>query len=184
MKILVGLGNPEKKYVGTRHNIGRDFLIWFAQKNKFSEFATDSFLNALVSKGKVGNLDHILILPQTYMNLSGKTVQKIFKKWENVAVEDVTIIQDDIDINSGDIKVSTDKGHGGHNGIKSILEETKTNFTRIRIGICPKTFLGDFKKPHKDSVVDFVLKKFGMFERGDIATVYIKVEEKILIKNV
>lgn len=176
MKILVGLGNIGEKYVGTRHNVGRDFLIWFAKKNGFSTFAKDSFLNALVSTGKIQNKSYTLILPETYMNLSGQTVKNIFNKWSNTAKEDVTIIHDDIDINFGEIKVSKDSGHGGHNGVKSIQQETKENFMRIRIGICPKTFLGGFKKPHKDDVADFVLKKFGIMERGEIERVFKKVE--------
>lgn len=176
MKILVGLGNIGKKYVGTRHNIGRDFLIWFATKHNFSEFKKDSFLNALVSQGEFQGKKYTLVLPETYMNLSGQTVKNIFNKWTETQKEDILIIHDDIDINFGEIKVSKDSGHGGHNGIKSIQQETKENFQRIRIGICPKTFLGGFKKPHKDEVADFVLKKFGMMERGGIEGVYRKVE--------
>jgi PTH1 family peptidyl-tRNA hydrolase len=179
MKILVGLGNFGEKYVGTRHNVGRDFLIWFAKKNGFSEFRKDQFLNALVSEGSIGDKKYIFILPETYMNLSGGTVKNIFNKWNSVVKEDVLIIHDDIDINFGEIKVSKDAGHGGHNGVKSIQQETKENFRRLRIGICPKTFLGSFKKPHKDEVADFVLKKFGMMERGEIGGVYKRVENLI-----
>ncbi len=179
MKILVGLGNFEDKYIGTRHNVGRDFLIWFAKKHNFSDFKKDSFLKALVATGDIKDEAYILILPETYMNLSGVTVKNIFQKWNGVSKDDVTIIQDEIDVNFGEIKVSTDKGHGGHNGIRSILDETKQNFKRIRIGICPKTFLGGFKKPNKEQVADFVLKKFGMFERGDIDTIYTKTESQI-----
>lgn len=179
MKILVGLGNIGEKYTNTRHNIGRDFLIWFAQRHNFGEFTKDSFLKALVSKGSYNFHDYILILPETYMNLSGQTVQNIFNKWSEITKEDISIIHDDIDINFGEIKVSKDSGHGGHNGIKSIQQETKQNFSRIRIGICPKTFLGSFKKPHKDAVADFVLKKFGMFEKGEIEEVFERVEKMI-----
>lgn len=179
MKICVGLGNVGQKYVGTRHNIGRDFLIWFAQKNNFSEFKRDSFLDALVSTGEFSGTPYTLVLPETYMNLSGQTVKNIFNKWSEVAKEDIVIIHDDIDINFGEIKVSKDAGHGGHNGIKSIQQETKENFSRIRIGICPKTFLGGFKKPHKDAVADFVLKKFGMMERGEVEGIFKKVEGMI-----
>lgn len=176
MKILVGLGNIGEKYIGTRHNVGRDFLIWFAKNNSFSEFKRDSFLNALVSTGEFSNKQYILTLPETYMNLSGQTVKNIFNKWSEVSKEDIVIIHDDIDINFGEIKVSKDSGHGGHNGIKSIQQETKENFMRIRIGICPKTFLGGYKKPHKDDVADFVLKKFGMMERGEIEGIFKKSE--------
>ena len=176
MKILVGLGNLGEKYVGTRHNVGRDFLIWFTKKNGFSEFKKDGFLNALVSEGSIGDKKYICVLPETYMNLSGQTVKNIFDKWSEVVREDILIIHDDIDINFGEIKVSKDSGHGGHNGVKSIQQETKENFMRIRIGICPKTFLGGYKKPHKDDVADFVLKKFGMMERGDIEGIFKKVE--------
>jgi PTH1 family peptidyl-tRNA hydrolase len=176
MKILVGLGNIGKKYVATRHNVGRDFLIWFAEKNGFSAFKKDSFLNALVATGEFSNKAYTLILPETYMNVSGQTVKNIFNKWSEITKEDVVIIHDDIDINFGEIKVSKDAGHGGHNGIKSIQQETKENLMRIRIGICPKTFLGGFKKPHKDDVADFVLKKFGMMERGVVENIYKKVE--------
>ncbi len=180
MKILVGLGNIGDKYVGTRHNVGRDFLIWFAKKNSFSEFKKDGFLNALVSEGVIGNTKYVCVLPETYMNLSGQTVKNIFSKWSDITRDTVTIIHDDIDINFGEIKISKDAGHGGHNGVKSIQQETKENFMRIRIGICPKTFLGGYKKPHKDDVADFVLKKFGMMERGDIEGIFKKVETSIV----
>ncbi len=176
MKILVGLGNIGEKYVGTRHNVGRDFLFWFARKHDFSEFKKDSFLKALVSQGEIGNKKYIFVLPETYMNLSGQTVKHIFEKWTDTTKEEVMIIHDDIDINFGEIKVSKDSGHGGHNGVKSIQQETKENFIRIRIGICPRTFLGGYKKPHKEEVADFVLKKFGMLERREVETVYRKVE--------
>lgn len=176
MKILVGLGNIGEKYIGTRHNVGRDFLIWSAHKHNFSEFKKDSFLNAQVATGEIQNKPYTFILPETYMNLSGQTVKHIFDKWSETVKEDVIIIHDDIDINFGEIKVSKDSGHGGHNGIKSIQQETKQNFTRIRIGICPKTFLGGFQKPHKEQVADFVLKKFGMMERREVETVWKKVE--------
>lgn len=176
MKFLVGLGNIGDKYIATRHNVGRDFLLWFANKNGFSEFKKDNFLNALISSGEINNKKYTLILPQTYMNLSGQSVKNIFNKWSDVSKDDVVIIHDDIDINFGEIKVSKDAGHGGHNGIKSIQQEAKENFMRIRIGICPKTFLGGFKKPHKDDVADFVLKKFGMMERRDVEGIYKKVE--------
>lgn len=179
MKILVGLGNIGEKYVGTRHNVGRDFLFWFGKKNGFSEFKRDSFLNALVSTAEYKGITYTLILPETYMNLSGITVTNIFNKWSETRKEDVVIIHDDIDINFGEIKVSKDAGHGGHNGIKSIQQETKENFSRVRIGICPKTFLGGFQKPHKDDVANFVLKKFGLMERGDVEGVYKKVQEII-----
>jgi PTH1 family peptidyl-tRNA hydrolase len=174
MKILVGLGNFEDAYVGTRHNVGRDFCIWLMQKNKFSDFKKDSFLKALVSTGEINGEMYTLILPETYMNLSGVTVKNIFQKWSDVQKEDVIIIHDDVDINFGELKVSRDSGHGGHNGIRSIQQETKDNFTRIRIGICPKTFLGSFKKPHKEQVADFVLKKFGMFERNEVESIFNK----------
>ena len=179
MKILVGLGNIGKEYIDTRHNVGRDFLIWFAYKNNFTEFKKDSFLKALVSHGEVGNKKYTLVLPETYMNLSGQTVKNIFNKWDETKKEDITIIHDDIDINFGEIKVSKDSGHGGHNGIKSIQQETKENFQRIRIGICPKTFLSGFKKPHKDQVADFVLKRFGILERREIESIFKKVENLI-----
>ena len=179
MKILVGLGNYGDEYEGTRHNVGRDFLFWFATKNNFSEFKNDSFLKALVSEGEYDNQKYILVLPQTYMNLSGETVVNIFKKWSEVNHEDVVIIHDDIDINFGEIKMSTDKGHGGHNGIKSILNLTGQNLKRIRIGICPKAFFGGFKKPNKEQVANFVLKKFGLMERGEVENIYKKVAGKV-----
>ncbi len=179
MKILVGLGNLGDSYVGTRHNIGRDFLLWLAHKNHFSDFKKDTFLKALVSSGECDGQQYLLILPETYMNLSGQTVKNIFLKWSDVTVDDVTIIHDDIDINFGELKVSTDKGHGGHNGIRSILDETKLNLRRIRVGICPQTFFGGHKKPHKDEVANFVLKKFGLLERGTIEGIFKKIESLI-----
>jgi len=131
--LIVGLGNPGKKYKQTRHNVG--FMVIDALKKKIS--------------GK----NIVLLKPQTFMNNSGKTVKKIIRNLK-FEIRNLVVIHDDIDLPLGTIRVSKNVGSAGHKGVQSIIDELGTqNFTRIRIGIQPKP-----KKP-KD-VEKFVLQKF------------------------
>ena len=133
MYLIVGLGNPEEEYSQTRHNMGFNTINKVAEKynikiskNKFHGLYEDLIIE---------NKKIILLKPQTYMNLSGISVKEImdFYKIDN---ENILIIYDDMDIEPGKIKIRKKGGAGGHNGIKSIIENIGTEeFSRIRIGI-------------------------------------------------
>ena len=167
MKIIVGLGNPGKKFEKTRHNLGFMVLDRFAEKNKFPKFKMKKEFLATVSEKKIGKEKIILVKPQTFMNNSGLAVKRIFEKLRTSNIEPLTsnlwVIHDDLDILFGKIKISFGRGSGGHKGVQSIIDEIgRKDFVRFRIGIGKKE-VGIRKK-------EFVLEKFS------------KKEEKILKK--
>lgn len=195
MYFIVGLGNPGKKFENTRHNVGFDSLDFFALKNNFPKFCLDKKSNSLISKQFINGQKVLLIKPQTFMNLSGKSVfvlldyynnnkkgffsfliQK-FKKKEKKSLNNLIVIHDDLDIEVGKIKIVQKRGSGGHNGIKSIIREIKTNdFIRIRIGIKPKIKDQDFKKT---AIINFVLGHFKGQEKEKIQKNIQEINNKI-----
>jgi len=158
--VIVGLGNPGEEYENTRHNTGRIVLETFRKKNDFSAWEKDNKLNALVSDGKVGKEKIKLICPETFMNNSGKSVAPLIKSKK--AAEQLIVVHDDLDLPLGSMKISFNRGSGGHKGIESIKRAIKTEaFVRVRIGISPSTPSGKTKKPKGDKAVqDFILGKF------------------------
>ncbi|MGF7015765.1 aminoacyl-tRNA hydrolase [Ornithinibacillus bavariensis] len=150
MKCIVGLGNPGVKYESTRHNIGFMVIDELVTRNN-SQLNKDKF------KGKYAietiNGEKILLLkPQTYMNLSGESLRPLMDYF-NIDLEDVLIIYDDLDLPPGKIRLRQKGGHGGHNGIRSIIDHLGTkDFKRIRIGIGRPT--------NSQPVVDYVLGTF------------------------
>ena len=157
MILIVGLGNPGKKYEKTRHNIG--FLIIDALKNSLDS-ARDKEI--------------VLFKPETFMNQSGKAVKILTTKYK-IQTTNLWIVHDDSDLPLGTIKISQDTSSAGHKGIQSIIDQLKTqNFTRIRIGIRPTIWPGPRKKAK-----EFVLKKFAKEEKEIVKKVIEKVIEII-----
>jgi PTH1 family peptidyl-tRNA hydrolase len=133
MKYIIGLGNFEEKYKHTRHNVGFLVLDYILSVKEFSLWEKDSFLNALISHGQINSEEFTLIKPLTYVNGTGLVVEKLLKK--NVKEEDLIFIYDDIAYPFGFVRMILEKGSGGHNGIKSIMNVLKTHNLRIRVGI-------------------------------------------------
>ncbi|MBP6855216.1 MAG: aminoacyl-tRNA hydrolase [Candidatus Pacebacteria bacterium] len=160
MKIIVGLGNPGVEYEGSRHNTGRSILMVLAKKWEFSPWKTDVKLKALTSTGSIEKKKVMFVLPETFMNLSGKSVVPLIESKK--ALDDLLVIYDDLDLPLGRIKLSHNRSAGGHNGVASIIKSVKSEaFTRIRVGVSPETPGGKLKKPTGESVVvDFLMKKF------------------------
>ncbi len=132
MYLIVGLGNPEPEYSKTRHNMGFDVI------NKISEESGIAVkkekFNSLYGTGIIKGEKVVLVKPQTYMNLSGEAVIK-FADFYKVEPENILIIYDDIDIETGIIKIRKKGGAGNHNGMKSVVHELgTTDFPRIRVG--------------------------------------------------
>lgn len=180
--LVVGLGNPGREYVGTRHNIGRDLLIELAERENFADWKHDSYVLSYVSSGQpAGVQEEIkLALPETYMNRSGEAVRELVKN-NNLSPEDLVVVYDDIDLPVGSIKISKSRGSGGHNGVQSIIDHLKTNdFVRIRIGICPVNEMGEKNKPTKTVVSKFVLARFSPLEKEKLDIVAKKLFESIL----
>jgi len=176
MIIIVGLGNPGKKYKNTRHNIGFRIVDEFAGKNNFPEFKLSKKFNSLISEGSFDGKKVIIAKPQTFMNESGKAVKGLTSEVKQTTSEvkpDLVVIHDDIDLPIGKIRIVKNRGAAGHKGVESVTKEIGTrDFIRFRIGISPsqilqnKTWVGKPKNAEK-----FVLQK-------------IKKEEKEIIKEV
>ena len=159
MFLIVGLGNPEKKYDKTRHNIGFDTIDALADKYNIS--MNEKKHKALRGTGVIDGVKVLLAKPQTYMNLSGDSVAEIVNFYKIDPEEEMIVIFDDISLAPGNIRVRKKGSAGGHNGIKSIIARTGTqNFMRIKVGVG--------EKPAGWDLADHVL---GHFSREDRALV-------------
>jgi PTH1 family peptidyl-tRNA hydrolase len=132
-KIIAGLGNPGKNYAQTRHNIG--FLVIEAVASKSRLSIDKSRFDAQYTKARISDKEVFLIKPLSYMNRSGIPIQK-FASYYKIGLEDVIVVHDDMDLTFGQIKIVKSRGHGGHNGVRSILDVFgKKDCIRIRVGV-------------------------------------------------
>lgn len=170
MKIIIGLGNPGKKYDGTWHNLGFAALDKIADAWSFPGFKKSSQLNASISEGKIGREKIILVKPDTFMNLSGNAVLATLKYYR-ANDNDLVVIHDDLDLPLGKIRLVKDSSAGGHNGVKSIIDNLKSkNFLRIKIGI----------KTDKLALVDsadYVLEKI---KKAELTVMLVTLEKTVL----
>lgn len=166
--IIVGLGNPGEEYANTRHNAGRMVVEAFRKKNDFPEWTRDLGLKALVSKGSWGKEKVILVEPDNFMNVSGKSVAPLVKNPKEA--ERTIVVYDDLDLPLGGMKISFNRSSGGHKGVESIIKALKTReFARLRIGVCPTTPGGKLKKPKgEDFVLNFIVAPFKKAELEDM----------------
>lgn len=131
MILIIGLGNPGRKYIRTRHNIGFRIIDYLQKENSFPKFKLSG--NALIS-----SKDNIALLkPQTFMNSSGKAI---------IPNDTLIVIHDDLDLDLGIVKISKDRGSAGHKGVESIIQNIGKDFIRIRIGIENKEVLKKFSR--------------------------------------
>ena len=126
MILIVGLGNPGKKYKASRHNLGFLVLDKFIKKNRFLEFKSSKKFESLISKNSLGEKGIILAKPQTFMNKSGKAVKSLLKYYK-LKSKDLIVIHDDIDLDLGKIKIIKNRGGAGHKGVQSVINEIKTS---------------------------------------------------------
>lgn len=175
---IAGLGNPGVDYAGTRHNVGRDVLMTIAKKEGISEFKIDKKIHAQVAKGTLFGKKALLLLPDTYMNNSGGAFKGLISSKKDG--EKLVVLQDELDLPIGVVKLSFGSGSGGHKGIDSIHKVLKTrDFVRIRIGISPSTPSGKTKKPDAEKIVDFVLGTFRPAEEEKLKKVRKTVAEAL-----
>lgn len=157
MKIIIGLGNPGRDYVNTRHNAGFMVVDEIAKQLNL-EFNTEKF-SAYFAKGKVKGEDVILLKPTTFMNNSGFALRQCLDFYKE-SMANVVVIYDDVDLPVGKIRIRQKGSAGGHNGIKSIIECTFGNeFNRIRVGV---------GKDSRIPMVKWVLSKFRQEELDDL----------------
>ncbi|MFA5431387.1 MAG: aminoacyl-tRNA hydrolase [Candidatus Paceibacterota bacterium] len=175
MKLIAGLGNYGPEYEKTRHNYGFMVIDEIQRKHNFPAFKLEKAHNALISKK--GNV--LLVKPQTYMNESGKAIKSIAAYYK-VNIKDIIIIHDDAETNLGEIKEVEARSAAGHNGVRSIIDELKTNeFKRLKLGINSED--SSFKnKP----LEDVVLKNFSKAEEIIALGVIEKAVEMIISKVV
>ena len=174
MKLIVGLGNPDKKYQNTRHNLGQNIVLNYVRAHHDAPLQEKSNLSAQILEIGQGIDKTIFAIPTEYMNNSGLTVQKIAQFYK-ISSLNIYIIHDDLDLEVGEYKIQFDRGPAGHNGIKSIIENLGTQqFNRIRIGIG--------KSQNNIPVEDYVLQPFSSEEKDIINTLTPEIFEEI--KNI
>ena len=156
MFVIVGIGNPDKKYEHTRHNIGFDVVDALAAKYNID--IKDKKHKALCGTGVIEGMKVLLVKPQTYMNLSGESVADVVNFYKIDPEEDMIVIFDDISLEPGRIRIRKKGSAGGHNGIKNIIAMTGTSgFKRIKVGVG--------EKPQGWDLADHVLSRFPDSER-------------------
>jgi PTH1 family peptidyl-tRNA hydrolase len=166
MFTIVGLGNPGEEYKETRHNIGWLILELIRQKNNLPAFVRSSQFGGNISEGMLHGEDVGILFPTTFMNNSGTSVVKYMKG--RGPLETLIVVHDDIDLAFGDVRISFDRGAGGHNGIRSIIDACGSKkFVRVRVGIAQKGFFGGVKRPKGDSLAAYVLTAF---KKGELKT--------------
>jgi peptidyl-tRNA hydrolase, PTH1 family len=158
--VVVGLGNPGKEYEKTRHNAGRMIVEKLAKEHDFPEFTLSKKAAALVSIGTIGKEKVTLVLPETYMNKSGKSVPSFVKSVK--AAKDMLVIHDELDLPLGATKMVFGRNSGGHKGVESVMRAIKTkDFARLRIGISGAGKKHQAKKPQGEEKVNkHVIGKF------------------------
>ncbi len=168
---IIGLGNPGRKYLKTRHNIG--FLVLENLSKKYnSNFLLKDKLKSSFSEFKINNSTYRLFLPNTFMNNSGDAVRAIID-WYKINLDQLFIIVDDKDLPLGKIRFRKKGSSGGHNGLKSIIEKLQTqNFNRIRIGIgSPQSINGS----NNFNTISHVLGNISQEEKSILDKVYKRV---------
>jgi len=178
MYTIVGLGNPGEEYRESRHNTGRMVASYIAKMAEI-DLSPNKKMIGLLGKGDIEGEPVQIILPDTFMNKSGKSVSEVVKSKK--AAEKLVVIYDDLDLPVGKMKISFNRSSGGHKGLESIIRSLKTEaFIRIRIGISPVTPGGKIKKPlGEDKVLKHVMAKFSPKEYEELKKIFKKSDEFI-----
>ncbi|XP_042490136.1 peptidyl-tRNA hydrolase, chloroplastic isoform X2 [Macadamia integrifolia] len=170
--LLVGLGNPGKKYQGTRHNVGFEMIDTIAEAEGISISSVK--FKALFGKGFIGHVPVMLAKPQTFMNASGESIGSIVSYYK-IPLKQVLVVFDDMDLPLAKLRLLPKGGHGGHNGMRSVIDHFKgsRDFPRLRIGIG--------RPPGKVDSVNFVLQSFNRQEREELDFTFQKGLEAVRI---
>lgn len=156
MYLIVGLGNPGRQYEATRHNMGFDTVDCLIEKHNVPQGGVK--FNAMYGKGIIGGDKAILMKPLSFMNLSGGPVRDMVNFFKIDPEKELIVISDDIDLESGQLRIRKQGSAGGHNGLKDIIQKLGTqNFVRIKIGVGAK--------PQGWDLADHVLSRFPDSER-------------------
>lgn len=156
MYIIVGLGNPDRKYVNTRHNIGFEVIDAIAERNDI--VLGEQKHKAVIGKGMVAGQKAVLVKPITYMNLSGESVRSVIDFYKVDEKSELIVVSDDVSLDMGQIRIRKRGSAGGHNGLKNIIMHLgHDEFIRVRMGVG--------EKPPRVDLADYVLGHFSAGER-------------------
>jgi len=181
MYLFVGLGNPGYQYKNTKHNIGFEIIEYFINNNKniiytkslkFQGIFYEVILKKDLSQTDIKVIKFLMLMPLTYMNLSGISVKQVVDFYK-INTNEIIVIHDDMDIKIGEFKIKFNGGSAGHNGIQSIINYIGKDFYRIRIGI---------NRPQDKNYKDYVLNKFSPEELIEIKNLLPKIN--IIIENI
>jgi len=177
--IIAGLGNPGEEYKNTRHNAGRMVLELLQSKNDLPEWKENKKSQALVTKGAIGKQKVTLVMPETFMNKSGESLKTLVTSPKSA--EKLIVVHDDLDLPVGTIKVSFNRGPGGHKGLESVIKGVKTEkFARVRVGISPEAAKGGVKKPSHEKIIEnFIVDPFKPAELVEIKKVVKRATEAV-----
>lgn len=171
MKFIIGLGNPGDHYTNTRHNAGWLALEDFRRKHNYPAFRSEKDFQALVSEHKTADDTIRLVLPQTFMNESGHSAQKLLHFYKGLP-EEVLVVYDELALPFGTVRVRYGGESAGHNGIKSVTAGISSDFWRLRIGIANE-------HTNQNETTDFVLSNFSKDEQQQLPGVFERTSEVI-----
>ncbi|MFC2069422.1 aminoacyl-tRNA hydrolase [Chloroflexota bacterium] len=178
MKLIVGLGNPGRSYATNRHNIGFISLNYFARAHGIRFEKKQN--RARIGISMVAGNDVVVARPQTYMNLSGLSVSQLMAKFK-INLKDLLVIQDDLDLPLGKIRIREGSSAGGHKGVESIINYLNSqDFLRLRVGIGRPTAIIDLGLTSEADIITYVLSDFTPDERQVITRLLPEVSEAVL----
>jgi PTH1 family peptidyl-tRNA hydrolase len=155
MRLLVGLGNPGARYAGNRHNIGFMAIEAIARRQGMARWRRR--FQGLTTEGTLDSTRVLLLMPETYMNESGRAVKEAAQFYK-LTLDRIVVFHDELDLPPGKLRIKQGGGHAGHNGLRSIAAHLGSDFKRVRIGIG--------HPGNKDLVHSYVLSDFAKSERG------------------
>lgn len=188
MRLFVGLGNPGQKYQHNRHNIGFMAMDAIVHRHNFSPWSKK--FQGEISDGVLKGEKILLLKPQTYMNLSGQSVQAAAAFYK-IAPEDITVFHDEMDLLAGKIRIKKGGGAAGHNGLRSIDEHMGQEYWRVRLGVghpgdknlVTSYVLGDFSKADEqtwlNALLDAIAKEAALLADGDTDGFMSKVAQAV-----
>lgn len=169
MYLIVGLGNPDRQYEGTRHNVGFEVIDRLADRLFVS--VEEKKFRGYYGKGIIGGQKVILLKPQTYMNLSGESVRAAADFYK-IQPEHIIVVYDDVSLDVGQLRIRTKGSAGGHNGIKNIIAHLGTQeFPRVKVGVGAK--------PPRMDLADYVLSRFSKEDQAKMEDAFKEAAEAV-----
>jgi PTH1 family peptidyl-tRNA hydrolase len=160
LRVIVGLRNPERRYDGTRHNVGAEVVEAFGRRIGWSFRRGPRRVAASIAHGTIDGVETILALPRISMNVSGPTVAAVLRYY-HASADDLLVVHDDIDLPFGRLRLHRGRGTGGHNGVRSIVEQIGSrDFARLKVGVG--------RPPGRMDPAAFVLERFDDDERPEV----------------